>query len=347
VNALARVEALVRGARLVSDGASELGRRARRLLGESTGLSAENVEWALTNALETSPSPSELAALAASVAPARAAWVVLPANVFVAAHRAVALALAASPVVRVRVSRREPHFARLLDEASPGLFELVDALAPEPGDCVFAYGADATLASVRARLPASVALAAHGDGFGVALLDARAATAEAARDLAIDVAAFDQRGCLSPRLACVLGDAGAARRFAELVAEALAERARDVPLGRLDAEEKADIARFRDTAAYAGTLQPAGPGFVCALGGSGVLFAPVGRNLAVVPVTSVESAFLALDPALVTAVGIAGGADLGAAVASVVPGARLSKLGHMQRPAFDGAADRRRALARF
>jgi hypothetical protein len=344
VNGRARVEALVASARQVADGASELGRRARAVLVESTGLSPENVEWSLCAALETSPSGGELAALLASVAPARAAHVILPANVFVAAHRAIALALAASAVVRVRSSRREPHFARLLLEGAPGLFELVDELAPERGDHVFAYGSDTTLAAVHSGLPPGTTLHAHGPGFGIAVVDACHADEAAARALALDIAAFDQRGCLSPRVAFVLGERALAARFAALLAEALAAHARRVPLGRLDDAERADNARFRDTAIYAGPLLPAGPGSVCVTEGA-ALIAPAGRNLCVVPAEELAGVLAEVDVSLVTAVGVAGADALAGNIARVLPGARLSELGRMQRPAFDGPADRRGAPA--
>jgi hypothetical protein len=339
VSGRTRVEALVAGAQMLADGTHELGRRARQLLVASTGLSPENVDWALAESLETSPEPAELDSLCASAPPARRALVILPGNVFVAAHRAVAIALAASATVHVRASRREPHFARLLQEAAPGLFELVDELTFESGDHVFAYGADTTLAAVRARLPPGATLHAHGPGFGIALLDARHATAEAARALALDVSAFDQRGCLSPRAAFVVGDAQAARDFSASLAQALAERARAVPLGRLDDAERADVARFRDAAAYAGTLLAAGPGFVFAADTADTLLAPAGRNLSVAPVSSFDAALSSLDPALVTAIGVAG--PLVDVVTRALPLARISELGRMQRPPFDGPADRR------
>jgi hypothetical protein len=345
MNGRGRVEALVAGAKLLADGSTELGQRTRRLLLESTGLSAENIAWALTHALETAPTPAELHALVESVVRAPAAFVILPANVFVAAHRAVALALAASPVVRVRASRREPHFARLLREAAPELFELVEHVAPEPDDHVFAYGADQTLGAVRAGLAPGVTLHAHGSGFGVALLDAAAATPEAARALAVDISAFDQRGCLSPRTAFVLGSVAEARRFGELVAVALTERARTVPLGRLDDGERADAARFRDLAAYAGTLLAAGPGSVCVCAGPQEPLAPVGRNLTVVPARSIEAALSRVNPALITAAGVAGSSELVSTLGHLLPNARLSELGRMQRPAFDGPADRRAKIA--
>ncbi|HEY3233680.1 MAG TPA: hypothetical protein VGJ84_03120, partial [Polyangiaceae bacterium] len=121
-----RIRRLVEAARKIADPRDPLGIRARELLPESTGLSRQGVEWALTRCLETRPTEKELRQLSASVPTAPRAHVILSANVFVAAHRAIALALAASPRVCVRTSRREPQFARLLCQASDGLFEISD-----------------------------------------------------------------------------------------------------------------------------------------------------------------------------------------------------------------------------
>jgi Acyl-CoA reductase (LuxC) len=341
----ARVRALVAAAARIADPSDDLGRRARRELVLSTGLSSENVEWALVHALETAPTSAELDALCGSVTAAPAVHVVLPANVFVAAHRALALALAASERVSVRPSRREPGFARLLGEAAPGLFELVSEIAPERGDHVWAYGGDRSLTAVRAGLPGGVVLHAQGPGFGLALLDADAVTAEAATALAEDVTAFDQRGCLSPRAAVVLGSPADANECAALVATALGERAREIPLGRLDASELADITRFRAAAVYAGTLLPAGPGGVLVTARVEFELAPTGRHLTVAAAPSLAAMVGALDPTRITAVGVAGPTDLTRAVEVALPSARVSPLGRMQRPAFDGPADRRPSRA--
>ncbi len=338
-----RVRALVAAAARVADRTSELGRRARRMLVESTGLSAENVAWALEEALETAPSAAEVAALCRSVPAARAVHVVLPANVFVAAHRAIALALAASARVFVRPSRREPVFAALLAEAAPGLFELAHELAPEPGDHVWAYGGDRSLDAVRASLPDGTVLHAQGPGYGLALVDGAAADERAATALARDVAPFDQRGCLSPRVAVVLGSPDDARRFAALAAEALAVREREVPLGRLEAIEAAEIRRFRDAATYAGALLPAGSGGVLMTDGVKLGVAPVGRHLTISAAPNLEVALGEVTVELVTAVGIAGPDALLRDAATALPSARVSKLGRMQCPPFDGAADRRKA----
>lgn len=344
-----RVRSLLAAAACVADATSEFGRRARRLLGESTGLSPENVAWGLDEALETAPSAEEIDALVRSVTveggaraePVRAVHVILPANVFVAAHRALALGLAASSSVYARPSRREPVFTRLLAEAAPGLFEVVDEIAPAPGDHVWAYGGDRSLEAVRASLPGGTVLHAQGPGYGLAVVDASVVGAAAATALARDVAAFDQRGCLSPRAVVVLGSRDAAQRFATLLAAALARREREVPLGRLDAAELGEIMRFRDAATYAGELLPAGSGGVLVTDTVKLGVAPVGRFVTVSAAAGLSSALRAVRTELVTAVGVAGTDALRSELVATLPDARVSDIGRMQCPAFDGPADRR------
>src|SRR5690242_6220298 len=81
---------------------------------ESTGLSAAGVELAFTRHLELDPTDEELRALVERAGDAPAVAVILSANVFIGALRAVALARAASEDVVVRPSRRDPAFARAL-----------------------------------------------------------------------------------------------------------------------------------------------------------------------------------------------------------------------------------------
>jgi hypothetical protein len=342
---ISRVRRLVAAAAELADAGTELGQRARALLGDSTALSPEGVDWALRACLEAAPSDAELTALARSVTPAPAVHVILPSNVFVAAHRAIALALAASPHVRVRPSRREPHFARLLASAAPGLFEIVTELRVSAKDHVWAYGGDESLAAVRAQLPADVTLHAQGPGFGLAVVDATAVSPSTAHALACDLMPFDQRGCLSPRAALILGDAALTRRFAALLADAQASLAERIPLGRLDAGEQADVVRFRDAGLYAGALVPAGPGWLFVAADARPALAPVGRNLHLSPVTDLVAALSALGRERITTVGIAGPSELFVEVSRALPEARISELGEMQRPALDGPADRRSARA--
>jgi hypothetical protein len=260
--------------------------------------------------------------------------------VFVAAHRALALALASSPDVSVRPSRREPIFLRLLERATGELFRVVELLEPKAGEELWAYGSDATLASIRAALPTGVRLHAHGTGVGVAVIDREHVTRDMASALARDIVPFDQRGCLSPRLALVCGAQDAASEFSSLLAAALDEQQRSVPLGELDPDELAAVARFRDTLAYAGRVIPAGRGWVST---SAVpLFAPVGRNMHVMA-TAKPLEVLRPVARSVAALGVAGTPALIASLCQGLPGARPSQLGAMQRPAFDGPVDQRPA----
>lgn len=341
---LARVERLVEAARRIADPADALGRRARELLPGATGLSAEGVEYALRRCLETQPTWSELRKLCEGAPATPRAHVLLSSNVFVAAHRAIAIALAASARVEVRASRREPEMVRLLVEGSHGAFKLVDDLVPSPGDHVWAYGTDATLKSLRGELPAGVVLHAHGAGIGVAVVEPEAQDiklAIAARALAEDVVAFDQRGCASPRGAFVVGGADATRTFAEALVKELARLEHDVPRGELSRDELAEQTRWRDTALYAAELLPAGKGAVgLDVEGGAVVVPPIGRNVHVMRVDDASGVLASLAPSIVCA-GVAGPARATEEVRELLPRARVTALGKMQRPPLDGPVDLR------
>src|SRR5207248_544833 len=80
------------------------------------------------------------------------------------------------------------------------------SLDARAGDVVHVYGRRESIAAIRRELPASVRIVEHGPGFGVALVDAESTSIdEAAEWLSWDVVAFDQRGCLSPKVALVRG----------------------------------------------------------------------------------------------------------------------------------------------
>lgn len=342
MSAALRLQALLEGARVLSDPTSALGRELRRELPSSTRLSPQGVELALAECLELAPSSAELGALEAAVTPARRSHVLLSSTVFVAAHRALALALASSDQVLVRPSRRDPVFVRALERATQGrLFVVVDELRPEAGDELWAYGSDATLAEIRRSLPAGVRFHAHGSGIGVAVVDAAHVHRDTALALARDIAPFDQRGCLSPRLALVRGSARDALELARLVAAALSELELRIPLGELDADERADVLRYRDTLAYSGQLEAAGRGWVGTA--SAPAIAPVGRNLHVTATPAPHNLLAPLARG-VAALGISGPPELAARLAAALPAARASGLGSMQRPALDGPVDRRPAF---
>jgi hypothetical protein len=340
----ARLEPLFESARSLLDAASERGKQARERLVLSSGLSAEGVDFALSRCLEIAPNEAEIAALIRGTPTAQVAHVLLSANVFVAAHRAIAIALAASEHVRVRPSRREPEMAELLLAGAPGSFELAAELSPRPGDRLWAYGSDETMDEVAVTLPAGVALHAHGSGFGVAVLEGSHSESELQAllsALAEDVVLFDQRGCLSPRILLLDGTPELAREVARELALALAKLEQRIPRGQLTAPELSEIARYRDTAQFTGEVFEAGPGFV-SLGhtahlGSWLL-PPTGRNIHVL-VTPNPLATLTPYRPLLTSSAFAGEPAAREALRRALPGARVCRFGEMQRPPFDGPVD--------
>ena len=141
-----------------------------------------------------------------------------------------------------------------LPEAEPGLLPLFARLlaAEDPllGDCVAAtwwpgasfpaawrewarwagravvYGGDVTVESVRRSLPADTDIVTYGPktGIAVALADS---PPSAAAGLTPDVCAYDQQGCVSPRLVYVVGDS--TRAFVKHLAASLDEHTAQHP----------------------------------------------------------------------------------------------------------------------
>lgn len=337
-----RLEPLLVAARRLRAGADELAQATRVNLAANSGLTLAGVDFAIERCLETDPSEAELAALCASVRPTRHSHVLLSANVFVGAHRAIALALAASSHVSVRASRRDPDMARFLYEASAHAFELVDELTPAPGEQVFAFGSNETLTTLSATWPAGVHANLHGSGFGLIALQAPLADQTAlAHAIAEDLVPFDQRGCLSPRVVLFEGQEAAALALAEAVRAALDIWEACVPRGELSRAEQSEAVRCRETLRYAGHWLSAKRGGVGVLqANSALTLSPVGRHLLVLPVTD-AAALIAPVAHHVTTYAAYGTGEFVSAIGRQLPLARRAELGALQRPAFDGPVDRR------
>jgi len=347
-----RARAVLRAGAMLADADCALGAEVRRRLVDLAVLSAQGVELALSEHLETSATDADLEALVKSVERAPRVHVLLSANVCVAALRALALALAAAPTVYVRPSRRDPVLAELLVEAlcedqafrdEGATVQLTDPLRATAGDAVHLYGSDETLAAVRGSLPPGVSVSAHGTGFGVAVLGAHADIDGSAMALARDVVVFDQAGCLSPRVVLVEGDAQRVEAFARALHRTMIRLGAEVPRAVLTVETEADIERYVHTLQTVGLVM-AGPEHVI-----GVDLTP--RALVLPPparVVHVARALPAGVPALlseqgrfVTALGTSDDGPLAQAAALCAPHARRSALGEMQRPPLDGPVDQR------
>ncbi|MCA9601432.1 MAG: acyl-CoA reductase [Polyangiales bacterium] len=367
------LHALVATFAALRDPGSVLGREARALLPESTGLSPENIEWALDAAL----SRLDDAALHGFAAtrprdegrvrhrPVGLGAVVLSANVFTACVEPVLAALLARVPLVLKASSRDDVFPRLLALAwrdhAGGLADALEVVSFPRDDhdaedallgrahVAHVYGHDQTLADIRARLRATTTFVGHGSGLGAIYVGRDALRSEdaartIARAIADDVAAYDQRGCLSPHAVWVEpGGAVDGRGLAELVARAgLEPLARSRPRGALRTEEGAAQMQWRGVATARGELFE-GDGYAVSFEAEGALrLSPGFRNVAVHTAANVNmfGECVAQLGAHLKCVGFAGAtADelLAALPANVAPA--LAATGRMQRPELGPVAD--------
>jgi hypothetical protein len=342
---IADVRRLLQAARVVVDQRAEL----VPAIVESTGLSTEGVELALAKHLELEASDADLNEFVSSAGDVSAVAVVLSANVFVGALRALALARAASEDVVVRPSRRDPAFARALVRAAIDLGdehlridEALDVASVAAGE-IHVYGRDDTIADVRAKAREGVHVRGHGSGMGVALVTSAADLARAARGLAEDVVVFDQRGCLSPRIALVLGSESRAAELASALDAELDRLGAIIPRGAVPTDERAASDRYVATMTYAcRVLVGSDHAIGIAPATAPLVLPPPYRHVHVASCASIDDAEKLLTP-FARAVVSLGSDDLEAArtLARACPWARLSPLGAMQRPPLDGPVDGR------
>jgi acyl-CoA reductase-like NAD-dependent aldehyde dehydrogenase len=345
-----RVRDVLEAAKRLRDPRDPLGIEARRELPAATGLTAPNIERSLAEHVETSASEADLERFVARAGAAARVHVVVSANVFVGVVRAVALAVAAASDVVLRPSTREavlaPLLCRALDaQGSETQFTLSAALDTAKGDHVHVYGRRETIATIASQCAPGVIVRGHGPGFGVAVVDPRTADLEdAAERLSWDVVAFDQRGCMSPRLAFVLGTADDARRFGARLAAALEARQLEVPRGTLSDDERRDAALYRQSVQAVGDLFD-GAGFTVGVDAApaAMILPPSGRHVHVVgagDIAAIER-FLAPMGGAITSIGVAEKSAHARLLGAIAPAARTLPLGNMQRPPLDGPVDLR------
>jgi len=362
------ISALSRAAADLANAETDIGREGRKLLIRSTGLSAEMIDWGLSTACGNA-SRGALHTLSHSLRPpegsvvsrGRLVSLVLSGNVFTASLRAVVLPLLARIPVVAKASSRDDVFPRLLKGAiearSPELaasYEVItfrggetsleDALFAQ-ADVVSAYGSDATLAEIRGRLPATTTFVPHGHGLGVIWIPAGALDRDGLADrVALDVAAYDQRGCLSPHAIWVGGAADEARTFAARLAGSLEELRTSLPRGALPVERGAQQLQWRGVAAARGDLFE-GDGFAVSFEGDAPLrLSPGYRNVSVLSCVDEEDLGRRLLPLGVhlKALGVAADAGARRVLARHLPAPlapRVSEVGTMQTPPLTSLSD--------
>ncbi len=134
----------------------------------------------------------------------------------------------------------------------PGGAGAVEAEVLARADLVVVYGGADTVEAMRARLPATTPLVAYAHRVGVALVGREALAGgradQAARAAARAVAAFDQRGCVSPHLFWVEeGGAVTPAEWAARLASAMAAAERDLPAGPTPPEVASQVQQLRGT----------------------------------------------------------------------------------------------------
>lgn len=166
----------------------------------------------------------------------------------------------------VKTSSRDPVFPTLFVESLREVdAELADCVATldwprgelaltqtalGDADAVIAYGDDHAISALRQLAPAEAKFAGYGHKISFAVIAKEAMTEEnlpqLAQAAAFDASVYDQQGCLSPHVFYVeeRGQFGP-RKFAAVLAEAMAAYQARVPRGKLTVEEAAEIARFR------------------------------------------------------------------------------------------------------
>jgi hypothetical protein len=356
---------------------STLARRAEdacSALSEATGLSAPMVRWATRTTLDTI-SQEALLALAARASkesprplePIAMLSLALAGNVFTASVRGILVPLLLGVPVLAKASSKESSFTAMLLEAirdsDPRLgasFDLLtfaggdaalEAAFVERAEAVSAYGSDETIAAMRIRLGAKPFIA-HGHGVSVAYCDAEALHAgaidETIERLALDISAYDQRGCLSPQLVYVdeteqMTALSFARRLCE---EGLAPMGLSLPRGALPIATGAVQAQWRGVAEVEGDLLRGNTYAVAVRPSHPVRWSPGYRNVTLSPVRGIDDALRAMEPI---------GSNLkciGASLTSIPSlrdhlargrtlDAHVCALGEMQIPALDAPADGR------
>lgn len=369
------VRAISGAAARLADPDTRLGREAREILPVRSGLSPGNVEHALRTSLAELSADRLRVARAAfdrahhgrTTTPARLAGMVLAGNVFTAALRPLAWALLLGVPVAVKPSSGDEGLAELFAVALAEVdAELADAIAllrfarsesamldamASRCDVLHAWGSDRSVAAIRAALPATTSFVAHGHGLGAAYVPAHALATEQAAErvaarIALDVALYDQRGCLSPHFVLVEHDANVPPvELARLLSErALATLARTLPRGAIPAPTGAMQIQWRGVGAVRGELFEGDGWAVTYEADAPVRLSPGWRNVAVHACRDLADLGARLAPFGVhlKALGVAGSIDVRWSIARALPAPlapRVSEVGAMQCPGLLAGAD--------
>lgn len=343
------------------------------------GLSRPMVEWALDRfATRIDPAHAseraamqfgqarESAAISLRPEPLGVLLIVVSGNVFTGPAEALMAALCTRNAAIVKRPGMGGDFVDLfvesLEEAAPDLAAAVALLSWKGGtdaverplaegvDGIVVAGDGETITAYRRLAPATTPLVEFGPRVSVAIVSRGGIDGLAIDRLALDIARWDQLACSAAQAVYVEGEAEAMATAARL-AEALARLERSLPAGEVAIDERIEVARLRQEAAFA---ESQGDARVFAADGvaatvvfeRNLRFRPsaLGRSVRVKPYRQLDELVSALAPArhLLHTVGLAVTQDERAEYEHTLAAAgarRLCAIGSMNEPAAAGAHD--------
>jgi hypothetical protein len=259
-----------------------------------------------------------------------------------------------APLLRASLARQGRALAAALEVTAFDARDDASLDAFLAADAVVATGSDETVGRVAARVAPPRRVVGYGHRVSFAALGpaalAGAPLRQACARLAVDVALWDQLGCLSPVSLFVAGDARAARAAAEALGEALEAAEAELPRGEVAPEAAAAIAHERAEA----ELRAAARGRAALLAGRTWTVvaeedaqprpAPLHRFVRVVCAGDLGGVLAALAPygphlAALGAAGFGTGAAALARGAAALGASRVCALGRMQAPPLDWPHD--------
>ena len=270
------------------------------------------------------------------------------------------------------IAEVDPELGRCIEVVSFGSEDKESLGRFLAAECVVASGADETIAAIARRIRPSQRFVAYGHKLSLAVVNAdrceESWCQENAEALALDMALWDQLGCLSPAAVFVLGKNAetAGRALAGALARALEDMQTNLPRGEVPLETAAKIRHEREEARMRG----AGGAHVEVHASEGTEWtviseadarwrpAPLHRFIRVHPLARLEDLGDALHPMVrnLSSVGLAGfeAGETGAAELtqelSQLGAARICAVGRLQAPPIGWRHDGRPLLlplARF
>lgn len=373
------IETIARGIEqagsILADKDTSLGQELRHALYKRSDLSDAMVEWGLSTTFLKADFDSLVESTASALCigerriavPARLVITVLAGNVFTAGFRAVALPLLVGSPVLAKVSSKDDILPRYLkaalDRANPVLGSCLEVIRFRGGDkkrqealfrgaeVVSLYGGDDTVNAIRKTIPPYTRLLVHGHGLGAIAIPASSIlNEEAAVDIAtrvsLDVAAYDQRGCLSPHVVCVeQNSVVSGAEFARLLAyRGMNSITPCLPRGNVPGTGLANQMQWRAVARVRGRLYEEKTFAVSYEGREPLRPSPGFRNVGVYDYDDLDSLSkrLLVFATHLKALGVSGTKSERARVARALQpplAPRISDVGAMQTPVFEALAD--------